>query len=83
MTYVAYVALLVSYRMRWLQSIWQALVNTIDVYEQTVVATTMGETYDMEAAEDMDGDRISMESLAFELIECVREVRTDAAIKGT
>lgn len=57
-----------------IQSIWQALVGTVEVYEEAVIFATISDEYEIDPADDMDGDRISAESLAFELIECVREV---------
>lgn len=58
------------------QSVWQALVGTVEVYESAVVFAVVPDEYVVDPADDMDGDRISVEALAFELIECVREVRS-------
>lgn len=57
-----------------IQSIWKALVDIVGVYEQKVVFTSSPDEVSADPQDHMDGDRLSVETLVFELIECVREV---------
>jgi hypothetical protein len=63
-----------------IHALWQGLAVAVEVYEQRVVLSRCGDTghtadksdvYDML---ELDGDRVSPDALAWELMECVREV---------
>lgn len=56
-----------------IRALWQALATTVEVYEHLVVHGAGPVELDIDPADDVDGDRISVDALAWELMECVRE----------
>ncbi|EKX35213.1 hypothetical protein GUITHDRAFT_146623 [Guillardia theta CCMP2712] len=55
-------------------AVWQGLTGLVEVYEVHAVYSNSSNDVEVDPADDVDGDRISIETLAWEYMECVREV---------
>ncbi len=62
-------------------ALWQGLSVAVDLYEQRVVLDRSAPEYTPDPYDHygLDGDRISVDALAWELMECLREVAAAAA----
>jgi importin-9 len=69
-----YPLLLSSCMAQLIHALWHALATTVEVYEHLIVHGRGPVELDIDPADDVDGDRIAIDTLAWELMECVRAV---------